>query len=65
MQERKRVIYMTLENIYKILFCVFSTFVSLKCMASERVTKLLETGQTQFLFFSVRKKTQQSPETPP
>jgi hypothetical protein len=34
-------------------------------MSSVGVTKLLEMGQRQFSFFSVRKKTQQSPETPP
>jgi len=33
-------------------------------MASEGVNTLLEMGQTQFPFFSVRKKTQQRPETP-
>jgi len=33
-------------------------------MSSIGVTKLLEMGQKQFPFFSVRKKTQQSPVTP-
>jgi hypothetical protein len=65
MQERNKIIYMTFKNyLQHFILCFSLHFVSLKWTSSEGKTNLLEMEQTQFTFFSVRKKTEQSPETP-